>query len=134
MLWRVTMAAAMAVAGFFALTFVFPVNTMGDPAFDIPMLRARWYGTWLVIVAHGIAVLGAFWLGLRGRSLWALAAGFLSLGAFAVFFVEESRLIRYGELTMPYEQAMQALFWSRLASLSLAVLAAFSLWRAHARS
>jgi|GEM_PF-3706551 len=133
MVWRGAMVAAALVAGFFALTFVFPLNTMGDPAYDIAMLRARWYGDGLIFVPHGIATLGAGWLAVRQHSLWALFAALFALATFAVFFGEEGRFIRYGSPTMPHEEAMPKLFLSRLATLGLSLLALFSLWRTDAR-
>lgn len=130
---RLPLIAAVLVAGFFALTLVFPLSTMGDPAFDIPMLRARWYGAFYVFVAHLAAFVGALVLAWRWRSLWALASAVLSLAAFAVFFVEEGRIIRYGDLILPHDLAMPLVFQSQLATFGLAAAAAVALWRAYAR-
>lgn len=133
MIRTLSLISAVLVAGFFALTLVFPLSTMGDPAFDTPLLRVRWYGGFFVFVPHLIAFLGALWLALRGRSLWALAAAGLSLAAFAVFVTEQDRLIRYGDLILPHDQAMAQLWVSRWASFGLALGAALALWRDHAR-
>ncbi len=128
------MAAAALVAGFFALTLVLPLNTMGDPAYDIPMLRVRWYLGFFIFVPHMVAVLGGLALTIRHRSLWHLARVLASLANFALFFVEEGRFIRYGDLTMPHEVAMPLLWQSRAACAALAGLCALMFWRGHARA
>lgn len=133
MIRQIPLISAALVAGFFALTLIFPLSTMGDPAFATPMLRARWYDGFLVFVPHLVAFLGALWLALRGRSLWAFAAAVLSLAAFGVFFTEQDRLIRYGDLILPHDQAMAQLWLSRWACFGLALSATLALWREHAR-
>ena len=133
MIRQIPLISSALVAGFFGLTMTFPLSTMGDPAFDTPLLRVRWYGGFLVFVPHLVAFWGALWLAFRGRSLWALAAAILSLAAFGVFFTEQDRLIRYGDLILPHEQAMAQLWLSRWACFGLALSAALALWRDHAR-
>lgn len=134
MLWKVTMAAAGLVAAFFAATLVLPLTTMGDPAYDIPMLRQRWYSGLFVFVPHLVAVLGGLALTIRARSPWPLAAALSSLAAFGMFFVEEGRFIRYGDLTMAHDLAMPLLWQSRAGCAALAALSAALFWRGHARA
>lgn len=134
MLWRFGMVCAGIVAGFFALTLIWPLSTMGDPAYDIPMLRARWYGAFYIFVPHVLAVIVAGILALRQSSLWALAAAFLAAGAFWVIFTEEARFIRFGNLILPAEASIPHLWLSKLASLGLSLAGLFALWRSHARN
>ena len=133
MLWRFGMGCAGVVAGFFALTLIWPLSTMGDPAYDIPMLRARWYGGFYIFVPHLLAGLVAGALAVRHRSPWALASAVLSMAAFWVIFTEEARFIRFGDLILPAEATLPRLWLSKIASFGLSLTALTALWRGHAR-
>ena len=133
MIRRLPLISAAVVSGFFALTRILPLSTMGDPAFDTPMVRLRRYDGFLVFVPHLIAFLGASWLAFHGSSLWAIAAVGLSAAAFAVFVTEQARLIRHRDLILPHDQAMAQLWVSLWACFALAFGAAFALGRHDAR-
>lgn len=133
MIRRLPPISAAVVSGSFGLTRIFPLSTMGDPAFDTPMVRLRQYEGFFVFVPHLIAFWGALWLAFRGCSLWAMTAAGLSAAAFAVFITEQARLIRHGDLILPHDQAMAQLWVSRWACFALAFGAAFALGRHDAR-
>ena len=129
--WRVALAGAAVTAGYFAVTLVLPLRTMGDPIYDTAMLRARWYGAWGVVWCHLLALLGAVALLVAGpRRRWALVALLAGVGALGVIIVEEGRVIRFGDLIEPRELAAWRLMAGRWASALLSGGMLFALWRA----
>lgn len=122
-IWRVVLLGLALVAGFFALTLVLPLTTMGDPTYDIAMLRTRWwlgFGILYVQIAVVIGLALMLWHGAKG---WiALALG-LTVAGFFVIGLEEGRIIAYGDVVGSYGDATRRLMVSRWATLGLAVAA-----------
>lgn len=125
--------AGLYVAGFFMATLVLPLDTLGDPAFDIPQLRRRWFEGFGVNWIHIGLVLGLIWRMARhpGRAVAvALAA---SATALTLMQVEEEQLIRHGTLILPHDASMFRLNVNRFGTAALSVIALLAFWRAHAR-
>lgn len=119
---------------FFAATLVLPLTTMGDPVFDIPMLRVRWYGGYGVFFVHAGSILLLPVLVLSANDRWEMFASFAalagSIGLLVVFVSEEARIIRYGDIIGPYEQARERLAASRGFCFALAGLALMAQFQA----
>lgn len=78
-IWRVVLLALALVAGFFAVTLVLPLTTMGDPTYDIAMLRARWWvGFGIIYLQIGI-VIGLALLLWHGAKVWIILASALTV-------------------------------------------------------
>lgn len=124
---------AIAVAAFFATTLVMPLDTVGDPAFDIPMLRARWFTGFGIVWLHLALVLGLIWRMIRLPSLLT-AMGLACLAtALVLMLVEEGQLIRHGSLILPHEAAQFRLNFNRVMTALLALVGLIAVWRLDAR-
>jgi hypothetical protein len=120
---------ALAVACFFAATLVLPLTTMGDPAFDIPLLRARWYSGFGVVWLHLALVLGLIWRMARHPG-WAPAAGLIaSATALILMLAEEGQLVQHGSLTLPHADALFRLNANRVMTALLSLAALIAVWR-----
>lgn len=124
---------ALAVTGFFAATLILPLDTVGDPAFDVPMLRARWYFGFGLFWLHLALLAGLFWQMIRAPGLAAAAALALTATGLVLILAEESQLIRHGDLILPHDASMFRLKLNRLATAALSLSALIAVWRLHAR-
>lgn len=125
--------AAVIVAGFFLVTVFLPLDTLGDPAFDIPQTRRGWFKGWGVIWVHLGLVLGLIWRMARLPG-WAVAAALAaSATALVLMVAEEGQLIRHGALILPYDASMTRLNVNRFGTAALSVAALIALWRVDAR-
>ena len=128
--WQTAFAATALVAAFFAVATLLPLDTMGDPAWDIPMLRARWYFGYLIFYVHLAAIVLTAIFGAARRSLWGGVALGLLGACLYVMLTEEPRFQAHGDLAGRHADAMVLLAWSRGATLVLSVAAVLALWRA----
>ena len=112
------------MAVFFAWFAVLPLDTVGDPAFDIPHIRAQAWGSTMVLVQFGgvgLWMLCAAMSGRWGRGLKCLAAAVLLFLCALAMANEFGSLIQFGSLRDPYPIAEHKLMVSRLLTLSLAI-------------
>lgn len=130
---RATLIAAGIVAVFFAATAVLPLSTMGDPSYDIPMLRTRWFGQFGVVWSLLFALLSSLLLAVLRRSLAAVGAAVALLAVGYAMVTEEGRFIEYGLLIGAHDEAMVRLAWARGVTLALSLAAVALLWRVDVR-
>jgi len=125
-IWRVVLLALALVAGFFAVTLVLPLTTMGDPTYDIAMLRARWWvGFGIIYLQIGI-VIGLALLLWHGAKVWIILASALTVAGGFGIAMEEGRIIAYGDVIGSYQDATQRLMISRWASFGTCIAALMS--------
>ena len=124
--WRFAMLASLVTVAFFAWAAVMPFQTVGEPVFDMVILRARqWNGLGFALVQF----FGVFlWL-LAGLSAGAWRPGLMALGAGLVLFAglvamasEYESLIQYDVLRDAEAVARHKLMMSRSITLALAVI------------
>ena len=123
-LWRLAMLLGALVALFFLWFTITPFDTVGDPAFDIPHIRAQaWSKGPFLIQCLGVLVwlLCAMTAGRWGRGLKCLAAAILLFLCLLAMGNEYAALIQNGELRDPYPIAEHKLMVSRLLTLGLAL-------------
>ncbi|EEW26272.1 hypothetical protein [Rhodobacter ferrooxidans] len=131
--WRGVMLGLAVVAAFFAATLVLPLTTMGDPTYDTAMLRTRWWAG-LGVPLLQIAVLGLLGgLAVRRPARgWGILALVCTLAGFGLMWVEQARIIQYGDLRGTAAEAALRLLVSRWATFALALaalLAGGQAWR-----
>lgn len=124
---------ALAVAGFFAVTLILPIDTMGDPAFDIPQLRARWFTGFGIVWLQLALIVGLVFWAIK-RPSWAVTAALVSTAvALGLMVVEEGQLIRHGALILPHDAAMFRLNTNRVMTCVFSLATLLALWRVDAR-
>lgn len=122
-IWRLVLLGLAVVAGFFAVTLVLPLSTMGDPTYDTAMLRTRWWaGLYLPLVQlAAVLVLAGLWL--RGAKGWIGLALLCSVAGLGVMMFEEISIIQYGDLRGTPDAAALRLAISRWATFGLTLVA-----------
>ena len=121
---------------FFFYVAVFPLSTVGEPAFDRPWLRVR---TWIAtqqIWIFGISVILAVLMVLRQgglRVIQTLLALMPLCLAHVVLVSEVGLLIRHGGLAVTPDTALLILNFTRPGCVVLALVSLIAIWRVNAR-
>ena len=117
---------------FFLIVAVWPLSTVGDPAFDQIIVRLKMWDALLQpywFLGFGFCMM----LVARKESMWrnrlrGVLAIALMIAAHAVLLSEESRLIEYGGLAVPRGTALNAVFIDRIICPVLALAAMWLAW------